>query len=65
MADLLPRGVYDPKVLTESGHRYLLAVDSQGRCIKRTLYFRGDEREQVAAMLERFLDQQDPVRVSA
>lgn len=60
----LPRGVWRAPFLSPEGFPLLLAIAANGRCLHEARLFRGDEQEEIAAMLERLLDKDDPIRVA-
>lgn len=62
---LADRGVYMPPVLDESGFRYLIAVNSQHRVICQQRVFSEAEVSGVTAMLQRYLEQVDPIKTAA
>lgn len=51
------KGIYKPDMLSTHGHTILFAVDDHGRYVAHALVFPTDNEEEVAAMLERILDQ--------
>jgi len=55
-----PRGVFRVSYLDSNGHRIAVAVDSQGRRIHEVRMFENDCPVEVAQMLTRFLDREDP-----
>lgn len=59
---LLDRGVYLIPCYDEAGYRYLVAVDSRHRVIRRQRLFSTDEVPDQTAMLARMLDREDPVK---
>jgi hypothetical protein len=55
------RGIHAPEWLDSSGHRILVAVDSRGRAVHTCRLFRRDTVDDVAMMMWRMLDREDPV----
>lgn len=57
----LDRGVYRSPFLSRAGHPELVAVDHRGRRVMHAQVFRCDSEFDIAGMLERMLDELDPV----
>lgn len=61
MEKLHDRGVYLTRALDEYGYRYLIAVDSHHRVIRRHRIFNPGELDEQTQVLARWLEREDPL----